>query len=300
MKEPEMTTHVGNRGTRHSVTQHSVTELPAPTAWPFMLAAGIALVLASLVTNVGLAYLGAVLGVVSAVGWFRQVLPHEKHEEIPVVTQPIKVATTRARVARIQLGETHRAQLPLETYPVSSGILGGLAGGVAMIIPAEIYGLLRFHSLWYTVNLLGGMGAFGKSNPSTAEIAQFHLTAFLIAFIIHLATSLLVGLLYGALLPVWPRHPILLGGIVGPVLWTGFLHSILGIVNPFFNERISWPWFAASQVFFGLVAGWTVTRRGRIKRLAQLPLSVRLGLQTPGVIGEKLRKEQPGTKGGGQ
>ena len=263
----------------------SAVELPAPTAWPIALAAGLALILAALVTNVGLAYFGIVLSVVSAVGWFRQVLPHERHEAVHVVTEPIEIATTRTRVARIEMNETHRAQLPLQTYPVSSGIIGGLAGGFAMIIPAEIYGLLRFHSLWYTVNLLGGMGAFGNRNPSTAELSHFHLTGFLIAVVIHISTSLLVGLLYGALLPVWPKHPILLGGIIAPGLWTGMLHSILSIVNPFFNEHVSWPWFAASQLFFGLVAGWTVTRRGHVKKLAQLPLAVRLGLQTPGLRG---------------
>jgi hypothetical protein len=245
------------------------------------------------VTNVGLAYLGIVLGVCSAIGWFRQVLPHERHEVVHVVTEPIEIATTRPRVARIEMNETHRAQLPLQTYPVSSGIIGGIAGGVAMIVPAEIYALLRFHSLWYPVNLLGGMGAFGNRHPSTAELSQFHLTIFLIAVVIHISTSLLVGLLYGALLPVWPKHPILLGGIIAPGLWTGMLHSILSIVNPFFNEHVSWPWFAASQLLFGLVAGWTVVRRRHIKKLAQLPLAVRLGLQAPGL------REHPKDRQGG-
>jgi hypothetical protein len=273
-----------------------IIELPAPTAWPFLLAAGLSLIFAALVTNIGLAYLGTLLSVASAVGWFRQVLPHEKHEAVEVVTVPVEVVTARARVARIEMTETHRAQLPLETYPVSSGILGGLAGGIAMIIPAELYGLLRFHSLWYTINLLGGMGAFGESNPTTAELSQFYLTAFLIACVIHLSTSLLVGLLYGALLPVWPKHPILLGGIVAPLLWTGLLHSILSIVNPFFNARISWPWFAASQLFFGIVAGWTVARRGRVRRLAQFPLAVRLGLETPGLRGGEQQRREDGEK----
>ena len=32
------------------------------------------------------------------------------------------------------------------------------------------------------------------------------------------------GLLYGAMLPMLPRHPVLLGGILAPLLWTGLLH----------------------------------------------------------------------------
>jgi hypothetical protein len=275
-----------------SGTVQSTIELPAPTVWPFALAFGMALIFAALVTSVMLAYLGVVIAVYAAIGWFRQVLPHDQHESVTVVTEAVRIAASPARVTRIQVDETHRAQLPLRTYPVSSGILGGIAGGVAMVIPAVIYGLVRFHSLWYTINLLGGMGAYGNRSPSTAELSEFHLSVFAIAFIIHLTASLLVGLLYGALLPVWPKHPILLGGIIAPALWTGWLHSILSIVNPFFNARISWPWFAASQLLFGLVAGYTVTKRGRIKTLAQFPLAVRMGLQTPGLSGKPEKQDE--------
>jgi len=74
----------------------------------------------------------------------------------------------------------------------------------------------------------------------------------------NLITSLLVGLLYGAMLPMFPRRPILLGGVIAPILWTGLLHSILGLINPLLNERIDWPWFIASQFAFGVVAGLIV------------------------------------------
>jgi len=36
-----------------------------------------------------------------------------------------------------------------------SGIKGGIAGGIAMVIPALIYGLIAEHSIWYPVNLFG-------------------------------------------------------------------------------------------------------------------------------------------------
>lgn len=261
----------------------TIVELPAPTAWPLALAAGVTLLWASLVTSPAIGALGVLLMVVSAVGWFRQVLPHEHHESVPVTVKTVDISTVRRRVGRVEIDETHRAQLPLETYPISSGLIGGLAGGVAMVIPAEIYSLLKFHSLWYAINLLGGAGVRGAP-PTAQELASFNLQWFGIAFCIHAATCVLVGLLYGALLPVWPRRPILLGGIIAPLLWTGLLHSILGIVNPFYNDRISWPWFAASQFLFGLVAGITVVRLGRVKRLAQMPLAVRMGVETPGIL----------------
>ena len=96
---------------------------------------------------------------------------------------------------------------------------------------------------------------------TTAQIAAFHLSALLIAIPIHLITSLLVGLLYGVTLPMLPRRPILLGGFIAPILWSGLLHSILGIVNPVLNQRIDWLWFVVSQVGFGIVAGIVVSRQ---------------------------------------
>ncbi len=211
---------------------HSI-HLPAPTAWPFLMALGLVLVFASLVTSAGLAVLGALLTAVSIVGWFRAVLPHEAHEDVAVTDEVVVIVPSRETVARIDVGETHRAQLPLETFPISSGIIGGIAGGIAMVIPAEIYGIVRFHSIWYVVNLLGGAGVGNWVNPTVEEMSHFRLSAFVTANIIQGATTLLVGLLYGAMLPIWPKHPILLGGILAPAAWTGLLLSVMGIVNPF-------------------------------------------------------------------
>ena len=114
-----------------------------------------------------------------------------------------------------------------------AGVKGGIAGGAAMIVPALLYGLIRYHSIWYAVNLLGGAGVAGWSNPTFAEITHFRLSALIFATIIHVVGSLLVGLLYGAMLPMLPRHPVILGGIIAPFLWTGVLHATLGLINPY-------------------------------------------------------------------
>ena len=190
-------------------------------------------------------------------------------------------------MARIEVSETHRAQLPLETFPISSGIIGGIAGGIAMVIPAELYGIIRFHSVWYVVNLLGGAGVGDWLNPTVEQMSQFRLGAFVTANIIQGATTLLVGLLYGAILPIWPKHPILLGGILAPMAWTGLLHSVMGIVNPFLQQHIDWWSFAAAQVIFGLVAGYVVTKQGKIKRLQQVPLAIRLGVESAGLMPDR-------------
>jgi hypothetical protein len=279
--------------TRHSAAPETragevhTIHLPAPTAWPVVLALGITLLVASLVTNVAIGALGLAISIIASIGWFREVLPHEAHETIAIAEAPVAFAPAPERVARIEIDETHRAQLPLEIFPISSGIIGGIAGGIAMVIPAEIYGVLRFHSIWYVVNLLGGAGVGNWINPTIEEMRQFRLSAFITANIIQGATTLLVGILYGAMLPIWPRRPILLGGIIAPAAWTGLLYSTLGFVNPFLQERIDWWSFGASQVVFGLVAGYTVTRLGNLRRLRQIALPQRLGLESPGLEAER-------------
>jgi hypothetical protein len=84
-----------------------------------------------------------------------------------------------------------------------------------------------------------------------------------------------------------PRRPILLGGLVAPVLWTGLLHSTLGVVNPVLDSHISWPWFLVSQVTFGIVAGVVVARESRIRTAQSLPFIMRLGIEAPGLSHER-------------
>ena len=55
--------------------------------------------------------------------------------------------------------------------------------------------------------------------------------AFAIALVLHALVSTLVGLLYGAMLPMFARRPIVLGGLIGPVLWSGLLYSMLGLAE---------------------------------------------------------------------
>jgi hypothetical protein len=275
----------------HNGISEEVVQLPAPTAFPIVLALGLTFALAGLVTNVGISMLGGVLIVAGCVGWFRQVWPHAHHIAVPVKVQKFHYATVRTKVAHIQIDESHRARLPVHTPSVMAGVKGGIAGGAAMIVPAVLYSLIAYHSLWYAVNLLGGAGVAGWSNPTLAEITHFRLSALITAIIIHAAGSLLIGLLYGAMLPMLPRHPILLGGIIAPVLWTGVLHSALPLINPFLADRIDWWWFVVSQVTFGLVAGWVVSKQIDIRTEQFMPFSVRMGLETPGMMEEHHRED---------
>jgi hypothetical protein len=268
-------------------TSPATLQLPAPTAWPIVLAFGITLLFVGLLTAISLSILGAVLALAGTVGWFRDVLPHEAHETVLVSDKVEPVVTTRPEVERVGwiTDELNRSWLPLEIYPVSAGIKGGLAGGVVMAILAIIYGIASKHGIWYPINLLAA--GFFPARVTTAGIAAFHWDAFLIAAAVHLITSLIVGLLYGAMLPMFPRRPILLGGFVGPILWSGLLYSILGIINPVLNQRIDWFWFVLSQLGFGFVAGIVVSRQERIYTWQHLPFALRAGVETTGAVAYK-------------
>ena len=268
-------------------------QLPAPTAWPIVLAFGISLIFAGMVTSASVSILGALLAVAGTVGWFRDVLPHEAHETVPVSDRVEPIVTTRPEVARVGwiTHELNRSWLPLEIYPVSAGIKGGLAGSVVMAVLAIAYGIASKHGILYPINLLSA--GFFPSRDTTAQIAAFHWDSLVVAVPVHLVTSLIVGLLYGAMLPMFPRRPILVGGFVAPILWSGLIHSILGIVNPVLNQRVDWPWFVLSQIGFGIVAGFVVSRQERVRTWQHLPFAVRAGMETTGAMNDKSREDRP-------
>ena len=261
-------------------------EMPAPTAWPLALAFGMTLVFAGFVTAASVSLLGAVLALAGAIGWFREVLPNESKEWVAVDHAEVSIATSRQNVERMGGFHVSRMWVPVEIHPVSAGIKGGLAGGVVMSAVAALYGMLSGNGIWYPMNLLVA-GLFPSMATQTArQIGTFHFNQFLVAVPIHLAISLLVGLLYGAMLPMLPRRPILLGGFAAPLLWSGLIYGGLAFMNPVMNQRIDWAWFAGSQFAFGIVAGIIVAVQEQIPTRQPLPLTARLGVEAPGLSRE--------------
>ncbi len=268
-------------------------EVPASTAWPVILAFGLTLLFAGLTTGALVSAVGAVLSLAGVVGWFREVLPRESCEVVQVVPEEAVASTTRREVAQLETArQVRRAWLPVQIYPVSAGIKGGLAGGAVMALLAILYGVISRYGVWYPINLLSAGFFPGAKAESAADLARFQPAAFVIAFVIHLAGSLLVGVLYGALLPMLPRHPVLLGGLFAPLVWSGLLHSIIGIVNPVLNQHVDWPWFVLSQIGFGVVAGIVVSRQARIDVWQKLPLVLRAGIEASGLAHENGKGEK--------
>lgn len=238
-------------------------ELPAPTVWPLVVALGVTLACAGLVTNMAVSVVGITLALAGAVGWWGQVLPEEKVEHVPLrpAERARAIMPSPAGVERITRGEGgHRMRVPVEVPPLSAGIKGGIVGGVAMAVVALLYGLLFQHSIWYPINLLSAVAMPRMVQAGTAELRAFSGTALMLGTIAHGVISVLAGLLYAAILPMLPRRHMLWGGLVAPLLWTGLLWALLGVINPALNARVDWTWFIASQIAFGLAAGFVVSR----------------------------------------
>jgi hypothetical protein len=264
------------------------------TPFPLVLAFGFTLLFAGLLTSASVSLLGAILTVAGCVGWFREVFPHEHEIRVLVIPEPALATTERRVVDRIPVAADQlRAWLPLHTHPISAGVKGGLAGSVGMAVLACAYGVLKAGSMWYPINLLAAIVYAESMKLGPAQLYSFHADSFAIALLLHAITSTAVGLLYGAMLPMFARRPILLGGLLAPCLWSGLLYTILGLLNPTLESRIDWFWFMASQAAFGIVAGLVVVRSPRVPTRENLSFALRAGIEAPGTI-------QPGRNGEGR
>jgi hypothetical protein len=262
-------------------------ELPAPTPWPMVLALGVTLALAGLVTNAVVSAVGVALALVAGIGWWRQVFPAPRHVVVrlaPEVERARTIVTARAAAERLRAGEAgHRVRIPVEVQPVAAGLRGGLVGGVAMAVVAVAYGLIVQGSPWYPINLLSAVAMPLMAQGTVAALRTFSLPALLLGIVVHGVISVLAGLLYAVILPMLPGRHLLWGGIVAPLLWTGGLWAVLGLINPTLNARVDWFWFVVSQIAFGLAAGLVVARATPVKTMQTWPLVARAGFEVSSV-----------------
>ena len=268
--------------TRSNISAGERIEMPAPTAWPMVLALGVALALAGMVTDGYVTALGILLALLAARGWFHEVLPREHHELLPIAKQRVEITRSKVAVARLESSGKHQQVQPVETFSLIAGLYGGIAGGTAMIVPALLYGQLRYGSIWYAVNLLAAGGFPSWADRPNSFLAEVHLKGLLAATVIHSVSAPLVGLLYAALLPIYPKRPILTAGFIVPLFWSALLWGVLGLVSPILNERIDWLWFLPSQLAFGLVTGYVVNRYIKVRspEFQKMSLAERAGLHS--------------------
>jgi hypothetical protein len=232
-------------------------EMPRPTAAPLVLALGITLLAAGVAFGPGFLVVGAVVVVVGLSIWIVQLLPGRGHvHESLVETAPPQPATAvPSGVEHLRPGMPgYRLRLPQDVHPVSAGLKGGIVGGAAMPVPALLWGLLSGHGLWYPVNLLAGIVLPGVGRMTVPELEQFNASLLLVALVIHVVMSVVIGLIFGVLLPTLPAVPrsIAWGGLLAPILWTGVSYVAMVVANPAVPRMVNWPWFILSQFVFGI------------------------------------------------
>src|SRR5208337_2931759 len=266
-----MTSSIVSSSDRQDPAGRESVEMPRATAWPIVLALGVTLLGAGLATSLALSVVGAVLFVFGLGGWIGQLLPGRGHRHEPLVEpalRPQPITEGPGTVDHLRPGMAgYRFRLPEKVHPISAGVKGGIVGGLVMPIPALAYGLISGHGLWFPVNLLAGMVVPGISGATEAQLEQFYWGALILAVVIHATFSVSFGLLFGVVsptLPPIPGGPVIAGGVLMPLLWTGLCHGFMGIINPLLQEHVNWPWFIASQVVYGLAMSVVVIRTEKV------------------------------------
>jgi hypothetical protein len=243
-------------------------------------AVSIGLLLTGLVTHLAVSAVGLLILLRAAVGWWRDVLPVEKHEPVPLLEPMRRIKPSPRTVARLSAGELdHRVKIPADIHPYSSGLKGGIAGGIAMGAVAGIFGLISQGSVWYPINLLAAGIVPSLAAMDTDQLRQFSAIGLAMGLLMHAIVSPLVGMLYAVLLPMFPRRAGIWSGLITPVIWSALIAATLEVINPSLNARINWYWFVASQIAFGLVAAWVVTKTVRIETMQSWNLVARSGIE---------------------
>jgi hypothetical protein len=244
--------------------------MPRPTAAPLVLALGMAILAAGVPFGTTFFVVGAVVVVAGLSIWVTQLLPGRGHIHESLVEparRPRSVTGAPGRVERLRPGMPgYRLRLPQDVHPISAGIKGGIVGGAVMPAPALLWGLLSGHGLWFPINLLAGMVLPGVGKMTVPELEEFHSSLLLVAAVIHVTLSVVIGLIYGVLLPTLPSvpRPIAWGGLLMPIVWTGASYMAMHVVNPALPGKVSWPWFILSQFVFGITMPAVVLGANRL------------------------------------
>ncbi|HVA45355.1 MAG TPA: hypothetical protein VNH11_03120 [Pirellulales bacterium] len=263
--------------------EHDMVEMPRPTAAPLVLSVGLTVLAVGAVASVAFMVVGGGLFLTGLGHWMSQLLPGRGHVHEPLVApalRPAIVPGVPGKVEQLRAGVPgYRMRLPERVHPISAGVKGGIVGGLVMPLPALAYGVLSGHGIWYPVNLLAGMVLPGIDQATIGQLEQFNLLPLMVAVVIHAMMSVVLGMIYGVLMPTMPDipKPLAWGALLAPMLWTGVSFAMMGAVNPLLKLGVDWPWFIASQFVFGVILALVVMRAQNGQPLRAAVLGALLG-----------------------
>ena len=271
----------GDTETVRVMHPHDADLVPAPTGAPIVFAFGTTLLFAGLVTNWLVALVGLICAIMGILGWWRQVLPRESMEPIPADAAR-EIDTGPELGAPLPAEAEHapgRVVLPVEIPRVRSGIYGGLGGAAAMAVVAIVWGLIYHSSIWFPINLLAAMVLSSYDTASAESLSQFSAAGFFAAVGIHLAFSIMVGLVLAAMMPMAIKWPRVFAGIVAPCVWSLILWVAMSVLDPTLEVWVNWLWFFGSQFAFGITAGFIIAATERIETVQFLTPAERMALE---------------------
>jgi hypothetical protein len=266
-ESPEHEDHLNDPAVEavHVVDAADHAMIPAPTGAPIVFAFGTTLSFAGLVTNPWVTVVGMLCTIAGIIGWWRDVLPAESMERIPEEAyRPIDTGPEEGTSP--PSGAQHapaRKVLPLEIPRIRSGVIGGLCGAFAMAVVALLWGVLQ-GSVWLPINLLAAMVLSSYDTESIESLSTFQASGLATGIGIHLAFSIMIGLLLGAMMPMASGWPWLFSCLVVPVIWSLLAYSGMGVLDPTLEKHVDWPWFFVSQFAFAIVAGIVIGRSEKI------------------------------------
>ncbi|MFV0443467.1 MAG: hypothetical protein ACK5Q5_07840 [Planctomycetaceae bacterium] len=259
---------------KDELSNQDFVSLPAPTAWPLAVGVSISVMSAGVFMNPVFGLIGLILLLVSVGGWIAQLAPGKGHISVPLAPASQRPATVPRSTRTISQSRTglpsHRDRFPEEIHPYSAAAKGGLIAGAAMALLAVGHGLVMGRGLFFNMNLLSAIILRRFNDGNIEMLQQFDLTAAIVALGIHFAASASIGLIYGLILPMFPVSPFYWAGLIAPLLWSGMMYGLMGVINPVMNQHIDWPWFVVCQFAFGLVLGWYIGQSEKIKSWGNL------------------------------
>src|SRR5262249_2003524 len=97
---------------------------------------------------------------------------------------------------------------------------------------------------------------------SSDKLGDLNFTLLVVGLCIHAIVSVVIGLLYGVLLPTLPfiPRPLAWGGLLMPLLWTAVTYPLMQSINPPLSPGVDWPSFIFAQFLFGVAAALVVMR----------------------------------------
>jgi len=146
----------------------------------------------------------------------------------------------------------------LPDVPGLGGAVAGLLAGVVMVLVSPLLSLLTGIGIWEPPKLIAAAAPWYRE--AALETPGFALEPVLTGTVIHFATSVVLGIIFGLIfhrllhLTTSFGTPVLIGLIYGLVIFIVAYAVVLPAMNPMLRDSLLAP-FVAQNMVFGACVG---------------------------------------------